>query len=46
LIIYTEQKILVSLLLRLTLKHQETHGCKVSTVSTDALVLKHQDLVI
>ena len=26
----------------LTLKHQETHGCVVSTVATDALVLKHQ----
>ena len=26
----------------LTLKHQETHGCKVSTVATDGLVLKHQ----
>ena len=27
---------------RLTLKHRETHGCVVSTVATDALVLKHQ----
>ena len=26
----------------LTLKHRETHGCVVSTVATDALVLKHQ----
>ena len=26
----------------LTLKHRETHGCVVSTVVTDALVLKHQ----
>ena len=26
----------------LTLKHLETHGCVVSTVATDALVLKHQ----
>ena len=25
----------------LTLKHRETHGCVVSTVATDALVLKH-----
>ena len=28
----------------LTLKHQETHGCVVSTVATDALVLKHQGI--
>ena len=26
----------------LTLKHRETHGCIVSTVATDALVLKPQ----
>ena len=26
----------------LTLKHWETHGCIVSTVATDVLVLKHQ----
>ena len=26
----------------LTLKHRETHVCVVSTVATDALVLKHQ----
>ena len=26
----------------LTLKHRETHGCVVSSVATDALVLKHQ----
>ena len=30
----------------LTLKHQETHGCLVSTVATDALVLKHQAISI
>ena len=30
----------------LTLKHQETHGCVVSTVATDALVLKHQVISI
>ena len=30
----------------LTLKHQETHGCVVSTVATDALVLKHQAIII
>ena len=30
----------------LTLKHQETHGCIVSTVATDALVLKHQAISI
>ena len=30
----------------LTLKHQETHGCAVSTVATDALVLKHQAISI
>ena len=31
---------------RLTLKHWETHGCLVSTVSTDALMLKHQVISI
>ena len=30
----------------LTLKHRETHGCVVSTVVTDALVLKHQAISI
>ena len=30
----------------LTLKHRETHGCVVSTVATDALVLKHQAITI
>ena len=30
----------------LTLKHQEMHGCVVSTVATDALVLKHQAISI
>ena len=30
----------------LTLKHRETHGCIVSTVATDALVLKHQAISI
>ena len=30
----------------LTLKHQETHGCIVGTVATDALVLKHQAISI
>ena len=29
-----------------TLKHRETHGCVVSTVATDALVLKHQGISI
>ena len=32
--------------LGLTLKHRETHGCVVSTVATDALVLKHQAISI
>ena len=31
---------------KLTLKHQETHGCLVSTVATDVLVLKHQAISI
>ena len=31
---------------QLTLKHQETHGYVVSTVATDALVLKHQAISI
>ena len=30
----------------LTLKHRETHECVVSTVATDALVLKHQAIRI
>ena len=30
----------------LTLKHRETHWCVVSTVATDALVLKHQAISI
>ena len=34
------------LILWLTLKHQEMHGCVVSTVATDALVLKHQAISI
>ena len=29
-----------------TLKHRETHGCVVSTVATNALVLKHQAISI
>ena len=33
-------------LVPLTLKHRETHGCVVSTVATDALVLKHQAISI
>ena len=32
--------------LSLTPKHRETHGCIVSTVATDALVLKHQVISI
>ena len=30
----------------LTLKHRETHGCVVSIVATDDLVLKHQVISI
>ena len=30
----------------LTHKHRETHGCVVTTVATDALVLKHQAISI
>ena len=30
----------------LTLKHREMHGCVVSTVATDVLVLKHQAISI
>ena len=33
-------------MIMLTLKHRETHGCVVSTVATDALVLKHQAISI
>ena len=32
--------------LSLNLKHMETHGCVVSTVATDALVLQHQAISI
>ena len=32
------------ILIILTLKHRETHGCVVNTVATDALVLKHGSL--
>ena len=35
-----------SLGVMLTLKHRETHGCVVSTVATDAPVLKHQAISI
>ena len=31
---------------RLTLKHRETHECILSTVATDALVLKHKAISI
>ena len=31
---------------RLTLKNRETHGCIVSIVATDALVLKYQAISI
>ena len=31
---------------KLTLKHRETHGYLVSTVATDALMLKHQAISI
>ena len=31
---------------QLTLKHRETHGCVVSNVATDALVLNHQAISI
>ena len=33
-------------ILWLTHKHLETHGCILSTVATDVLVLKHQDISI
>ena len=32
--------------MELTLKHRETHECVLSTVATDALVLKHQAICI
>ena len=34
------------MLYSLTLKHRETHGCVISTVAADALVLKHQAISI
>ena len=37
---------LLAVSLGLTLKHQETQGCVVSTVATDTLVLKHQAISI
>ena len=36
----------IPLVLSLTLKHREMHGCVVSTVATDDLVLKHQAISI
>ena len=30
----------------LTIKHRETHGCVISTLATEALVLKHQAISI
>ena len=51
-LIYIKYKIFFSekkhsvIILSLTLKHQEMHGCVVSTVATDALVLKHQAISI
>ena len=42
-ILYTKPYIINHVL---TLKHRETHGCVVSTVATDALVLKHQAISI
>ena len=33
-------------IMNLTLTHRETHGCVVSTVATDALVLEHQVISI
>ena len=42
-IVNSNQRIFISLEnWVLTLKHWEMHGCVVSTVATDALVLKHQ----
>ena len=38
--------ICVLIIIALTLKQQETHGCVVSNVATDALVLKHQAISI
>ena len=40
------KKLSLKLIGGLTLKHRETHGCIVSTVATDALVLKHQAISI
>ena len=37
---------LLKLAIDLTPKNRETHGCVVSTVATDALVLKHQTISI
>ena len=36
----------IKIFVYLTLKHRETHGCVVSTVATDTLVLKHQVISI
>ena len=46
LIIYPCLKLSDGLANLLTLKHRETHGCVVSTVATDAQVLKHQGISI
>ena len=45
-VVNTVWLVLYDALLVLTLKHRETHGCVVSTVATDALVLKHQAISI
>ena len=42
----SKAKIIQYRMLLLTLKHRETHGCVVSIVATDALVLKHQAISI
>ena len=43
---FMQERPIYILWIYLTLKRRETHGCVVSTVATDALVLKHQVISI
>ena len=45
-ILYSSRVNLNSYILPLTHKQLETHGCLLSTVATDVLVLKHQAISI
>ena len=44
--LWSLQLYIMALAKYLTHKHRDTHGCVVSTVAIDALVLKHQAISI